>query len=81
MTSPWQEWKKKNLERQETGVVRPWDMLNPETEYVDEEVQKSRYDLCEGCEHLMATKQCSQCGCMMPIKTKLLHAKCPVGKW
>ena len=81
MTSPWQEWKKKNLERQQTGVVRPWDMLNPETEHVEEDVQKARYAECEGCEHFLASKQCTECGCFMPIKTKLLHAKCPIGKW
>lgn len=81
MTSPWQEWKKKNAERQATGVVRPWDFVNPDTEYVDKEKEEQRYALCEGCPNLLSTKQCSQCGCFMPAKTKLLHANCPIGKW
>lgn len=81
MTSPWEEWKKKNAERQETGVVRPWDVLNPDTQYVDEEESSLRMDICNGCEHLSITKQCDKCGCFMPLKVKLLHASCPIGKW
>lgn len=81
MTSPWQEWKKKNAERQQSGVVRPWDVVNPDTEYANDVVQKERMAICEGCEHLMITKQCSQCGCSMPVKSKLKYAVCPVGKW
>ena len=81
MTSPWQEWKKKNSERQQSGVVRPWDLLNPDTEYVEDSIQAERMTICEGCDHLMVTKQCSKCGCFMVAKTKLLHASCPIGKW
>ncbi len=82
MTSPWQEWKKKNLERQETGVVRPWDVVNPDTEYAAEDVAEARMQLCLDCPKLIpATHQCSECGCFMKLKTKLLHAKCPLNKW
>ena len=81
MTSPWQEWKKKNAERQASGVVRPWDFINPNTEYCDESQQKERYSVCEDCEHLTIAKTCTECGCFMPVKTKLLHASCPLKKW
>lgn len=81
MTSPWQEWKKKNAERQQYGVVRPWDVLNPDTEYASESAHQQRLAICEGCEHYMATQQCTKCGCFMPVKTKLKYAVCPVGKW
>jgi hypothetical protein len=81
MTSPWQEWKKKNAERQETGVVRPWDLANPDTEYATDDEQEYRYSVCQECPHLTAAKTCTKCGCLMPIKTKLLHATCPIGKW
>lgn len=81
MTTPWQEWKKKNAERQATGVVRPWDFANPDTEYVTKEKEEERYALCEACPYLLSTKQCSKCGCVMPAKVKLLHAVCPIDKW
>jgi hypothetical protein len=81
MSSAWDDWKKKNAERQRAGVVRPWDVLNPETEHVTDEVQKSRYALCEKCPHFLITKQCSKCGCFMPAKTTMKHATCPIDKW
>lgn len=37
--------------------------------------------ICEQCPHLLITKQCSQCGCVMPLKVKLPYAECPLGKW
>ena len=79
--TPWQEWKKKNAERQESGVVRPWDIVNPDTEYAPVDEIQRRMKICEDCEHYLASKQCSQCGCFMPLKTRLVHAVCPVDKW
>lgn len=71
---------KKKLDR--TGkTARPWDILNPETKYVSEEVAKERLSTCEGCPFFTAAKTCEKCGCFMPLKTKLAHAECPVGKW
>jgi hypothetical protein len=79
--SPWQEWKKRNLEAQQAGRVTPTALLNPDTPKVTDEQQQARYDICQSCPHLMVTKQCSKCGCHMPTKTGLLHAACPIGKW
>jgi hypothetical protein len=79
--SPWQEWKKRNLEAQQQGKVGPSALLNPDTPEVDDETQQSRLAICNDCPFYMASKQCSQCGCFMPLKTKLLHASCPKGKW
>jgi membrane protease subunit (stomatin/prohibitin family) len=81
MTSAWEKWKKNNVRRQETGVVRPWDFVNPETEYASEDAQQSRYSICENCPHLTVAKTCTQCGCFMPAKTRLKHAVCPIEKW
>ena len=73
--SPWQEYKKK------MGTARPWQLLDP-SYYVDENLEKERYDICLSCPELIAlTKQCKQCGCVMPLKTKLRNAVCPLGKW
>jgi len=76
MTSKWQEYKEK------LGETRPWDILNPNTEYVEEAEATRRYDICKACPELIdLTKQCKQCGCLMPLKTKLLRAECPLKKW
>jgi hypothetical protein len=75
MTSAWEEYKKK------VGETRPWHILNPEN-YVEDSIQKSRYDICLICPELtQTTKQCKQCGCFMGVKTKLEKAACPLGKW
>jgi len=74
--SPWEQWKK-NL-----GETRPWDLLNPGTEYVEPSVASSRFDICKACPELIApTNQCKKCGCFMVLKTKLSKATCPLGKW
>jgi hypothetical protein len=72
----WQRYKK-NL-----GETRPWDVLNPNTEHASEEKATARYNLCLECPELVQlTKQCKKCGCVMPLKTKLEKATCPLGKW
>lgn len=74
--TPWQKYKA-NL-----GKSRPWDIVNPNIEQVDDEVRNKRLSLCLGCEHLIKlTTQCKKCGCFMASKTKLANADCPVGKW
>jgi len=74
--SAWQKYKEK------LGDTRPWDLLNPNTEYSDEAEADRRYDICKACPELIdLTKQCKQCGCIMPLKTKLKHATCPLNKW
>jgi hypothetical protein len=76
----WKDFKKNNIEN--AKAVRPWDLLNPNTAYVLEEKANERYDICLSCPSLIqATKQCKKCGCLMTLKTKLLNATCPIGKW
>jgi hypothetical protein len=76
MTNPWQEYKKK------LGGARPWDFLNPKTEYEDEDVSIARLEICESCPRLIkTTKQCRECGCFMALKVKLKNAACPINKW
>jgi hypothetical protein len=73
--SPWEQWK------QSLGETRPWDLLNPKTEYVKKEIAQARYDICKECPFLLPTKQCSKCGCFMKAKVKIAHAECPEHKW
>jgi hypothetical protein len=64
-----------------TNSAKPWDMLNPKIGRVSLEIKQSRLAECGSCEHFLATRQCSKCGCFMDLKTQLPHATCPVGKW
>jgi len=73
------EWEKY---QEKTRNVKPWDFLNPNTEYAEEDLAESRYDICKSCPELIQmTKTCKKCGCFMSAKTKLLNATCPIGKW
>ena len=71
----WQEYKKK------LGETRPWHLLD-KSNHTDEETSNARYAICLECPELIElTKQCKKCGCFMVAKTKLINAKCPIGKW
>lgn len=74
--TPWQRYK------QNLGETRPWDVVNPSTQWADEEKAKERLSICKACPELIKlTTQCKKCGCLMKMKTKLEHAVCPIGKW
>lgn len=60
----------------------PLDFLKPSTQYATKEQQQERMSICEACPELFElTLQCKECMCIMPLKTKLAHAECPLGKW
>jgi hypothetical protein len=74
--SSWEKWKD-NL-----GETRPWDLVNPNSDWTTNEVSEARYSICQQCPELLKlTKQCKKCGCFMAAKTKLEKATCPLGKW
>jgi hypothetical protein len=74
--SPWKKYK------QNLGDTRPWDVLNPNTNWVDEDIHTSRFELCKSCpEFISLTTQCKKCGCFMAVKTRIEKAECPIGKW
>ena len=45
------------------------------------ELQNQRYEICKACDSLTTLKTCSECSCIMPLKTKLLNVSCPLKKW
>jgi len=62
--------------------VRPWDLLNPKKERVDEEEKNRRLSICETCPHFRKkSRTCQRCGCLMNLKTLLAEAHCPDGHW
>ena len=76
------EKQKEKAENEGKTNVKPWDLLNPNAEYVDKETAEARFNICKTCPELFQmTKQCKKCGCFMYAKTKLQKATCPLGKW
>lgn len=74
--TPWQKYK------QSLGDTRPWDLINPNTEWASDELSVERFSICKQCPKLIkTTSQCKECGCFMKAKTKLQKATCPLGKW
>ena len=62
--------------------VKPWDLINPKQPRSNDEIVKSRLEICKTCDYFRPkTETCRKCGCFMKLKTKLENAKCPVGKW
>jgi uncharacterized paraquat-inducible protein A len=65
-----------------TKDVRPWDLVNPNQPKSTDEIVKSRLKICKSCEYFRPkTETCRKCGCFMKLKTTLVNAKCPIGKW
>jgi hypothetical protein len=74
--SKWSEWKEAQ------GETRPWDLLDPNKYVEDEELGKTRLEICKACPELVkVTKTCKKCGCFMTAKTKIQGAICPLRKW
>lgn len=77
MSSRWEQYKEKMQ-----GNAKPWDLLDPHQPRVSESVKEERYSTCHSCERFIPiTTQCKECGCIMKLKTTLLHASCPLNKW
>lgn len=73
---------KEIIENNKASAVSPLDIVNPNTEWVDEITASKRLSICEACPELIKmSKQCKKCGCFMAIKTKMEKATCPIGKW
>ena len=66
----------------EPKPVRPWDLFNKNKERSSAELKEKRMEICRNCEFFVSlTQQCKKCGCIMPAKTMLTEAYCPVHKW
>lgn len=48
---------------------------------VEPEVREHRKSICESCDKLTIIKTCTECGCIMPLKTWLKSGVCPLNKW
>lgn len=86
--SEWEKFKSspdgyaKSLSESVDKPSRPWDFLNPATEYVSKEEAADRLNICKACPRLIpGLLQCKECGCFMKAKTLIKHATCPLHKW
>ena len=57
------------------------DALKLNVTVAPKELSDARYAICKECPSLKNTHKCGQCGCYMPVKTKLTKATCPAKKW
>ena len=78
----WERYKKERSQKLKNGAkVNPIDLLD-KNNYTTEEIANNRMQICQECPSLIkTTKQCKECGCIMPLKTKLSRAVCPLEKW
>lgn len=73
---------KEIIETNKSSEVKPTDIFNPNTEWVDDDLFEKRYSICKSCtEFIKLTTQCKKCGCFMKVKSKMKLAVCPLGKW
>lgn len=46
------------------------------------DIKSQRLQICNTCDKLeKPLNRCKSCGCFMPVKAALTHAKCPINKW
>ena len=58
------------------------DWLKPSSPRASDEVVDARMAICTNCEFFKKNgARCKKCNCFMKLKTDLLHATCPIGKW
>ena len=75
--SKWEKFKKTFVE---PDTVKPWHLITKEK--TSEQISQDRLNICLSCDRLInLTKQCRECGCIMPAKVKLEKATCPLNKW
>jgi hypothetical protein len=75
--TPWQKFLEKR-----NNPVTPFDLLHSENYLKNKEEIDKRLNICKGCDHFIKyTTQCTECKCIMNLKTRLTGASCPIGKW
>lgn len=56
--------------------------LEKELKEEEKSIAEKRYNICVSCDRFMKiTRQCKECFCFIPLKTKIMDTECPIGKW
>lgn len=61
--------------------VRVLDLIDISVPRADKETRQERMSICRGCDKFKMNSICSECNCVMPLKTWLSPATCPLNKW
>lgn len=62
------------------GALKELASGNPE--YVDQPTYLTRLRICSECPHkIKRLNVCGLCKCVLPLKARFKHAKCPENKW
>lgn len=70
------------VDRLKTVIKQNKKKLSGSFTPVPEIISTDRMNICRSCEFLFKpTNSCKKCGCFMNVKTKMIHATCPIGKW
>lgn len=66
----------------EDRPARPWDIFKAQNRITPQYVIDARMEICRACpEFLKPIQTCNVCKCVMPVKTTLNNAGCPIHKW
>jgi hypothetical protein len=58
------------------------DVLAGKLQLSEKELSDERMKVCVECPSFRKlTRQCALCGCFLELKTKILQAECPIGRW
>jgi hypothetical protein len=57
------------------------EMVIQQGYFTTKETADQRYEVCKTCDALSILKTCKECGCIMPLKVRIAHVTCPLGKW
>lgn len=65
------------------GIIQVgWVTLRGSKLFAHKDIVDQRYKICKSCDLYDQKKdQCTECGCLMGVKTKFLHATCPKEYW
>jgi hypothetical protein len=78
-----QTWRVRKLTEIEIQALINADVAkaNGNAVFATSDIQAQRYEICKTCPSFTALKTCKECGCIMPLKTKLANTSCPLAKW
>jgi hypothetical protein len=64
-----------------SNVIADWVIKYEE--FKAQGIQQQREAICQACPYYrqFVGTWCAKCGCNMFLKTRIMEAKCPIGKW
>ena len=60
--------------------IKVINVIQDEFDMASAELRQQRLDTCNGCEKKIEDT-CSECSCLLSVRTSYLEITCPIGKW